>query len=446
MGAFLCFMGVRLIAMRRLLKPSGSIYLHCDSTASHYLKTLMDSIFGRDNFRNSIGWQKNDSRAKGSQHKSKKWGTQYDTLLFYSKSAQARVTATRQCTPEEMEQEFTKFDANGKRYKTGIPLWRQPSMGARPNLCYEWRGFTNPHPSGWRLSKERMEQEFQKGNIVIRENGKLERRIYEEDYVGKPVGDLWTDISPAKGHERTGYPTQKPISLYERIINASSNEGDIVLDPFAGCATTCVAAEKLKRQWVGIDIWPEVQDVIIDRLEKEGLIAPKYTRRTQKAKQKYFWSEELYFTSDLPVRTDDGKTDTSYLAVKEESVLEGWQRIPKQKIVMLLTRAQWYEEKNGVVCGGCGRVLDLPFMHLDHIRPRSDGGPNDISNRVLLCAPCNIRKKDDLTMRGLRKKNHDVGWMQDENLAKAAQTKAQNCAVRVKRSHPNIPELSESTR
>ena len=121
---------------------------------------ILDSIFGRDNFRNSIGWQKNDNRAKGSQHKPKKWGTQYDTLLFYTKSNQARVAPTRPCTSDEIHEEFPNVDQAGRRYKTGIPLWRQPSMGARPNLCYTWRGFTNPHPSGWRLSKERMEEEL----------------------------------------------------------------------------------------------------------------------------------------------------------------------------------------------------------------------------------------------------------------------------------------------
>ena len=127
-------------------------------------------------------------------------------------------------------------------------------MGTRPNLCYEWRGFRNPHPSGWRLSKERLEEEYQKGNIVILPDGKLQRRKYERDYRGATYGNNWIDIKMALGSERTGYPTQKPLALLERLIKASSNPGDIVLDPFCGCGTSVVAAEKLNRKFVGIDI------------------------------------------------------------------------------------------------------------------------------------------------------------------------------------------------
>lgn len=445
MGAFLCFMAVRLIAMRRLLKPTGAIYLHCDPTASHYLKMLMDAIFGKDNFRNEIKWVRT-SGAKLSQHAPKRWGRSTDIILFYSKTKQHVVQPFRELTQEEAENKFEHRDGRGRYFTKGMSIWCRPSHGARPNLCYKWRGFENPHPSGWTLSKERLEEEYQKGNIVIDEKGRIERRKYEEDYPGVPTNDTWSDIPnlTGKDKERTGYPTQKPLALYERIIQASSGWGSVVLDPFCGCATTCVAAEKLKRQWVGIDIWPKVQDVVVDRLEQEGLIAPKYTRKTTSTRAQYLWAEELYFTNKLPVRTDDGKTDTAYLAVKEESILEGWQRISKQKVVELLKHAQWHEEKQGVVCGGCGRVLELPFMHLDHIRPRSGGGPNDISNRVLLCAPCNIRKKDDLTMPGLRKINIKTKWMQDDALAKAAQIRAENCAITVRRTYPNFPELTDS--
>ena len=126
-------------------------------------------------------------------------------------------------------------------------------MGPRPNLCYEWKGFRNPSPAGWRLCKERLEEEFQKGNIVIREDGKLERRQYQEDYPGFKPGNFWEDVPPASGKERQ-YPTQKPLKLLKRIIEASTNEGDVVLDPFCGCGTAVVAAHQLKRKFVGIDI------------------------------------------------------------------------------------------------------------------------------------------------------------------------------------------------
>ena len=121
--------------------------------------------------------------------------------------------------------------------------------------------FVNPHPSGWRLSKERLEEEYQKGNIVIRPNGKLERRKYLKDYKGASYGNIWDDILPPAGEERTGYPTQKPLTLLERIIEASSNPGDIILDPFCGCATTCIAAESRQRQWIGIDLSPKAVEL-----------------------------------------------------------------------------------------------------------------------------------------------------------------------------------------
>ena len=336
MGAYLCFMGVRLIAMWRLLKPTGSIYLHCDTTASHYLKLLMDSIFGRANFRNEIVWKRTEGM-KLSQHHPKIWGRSSDSILFYAKSQEVRVRPYRKLTEEEANEKFQFQDSRGRYFTKGISIFCRPSHGARPNLCYEWKGFKNPHPSGWTLSKERLEEEYEKGNIVITQEGRLERRKYEEDYPGKAECNVWTDLHNLTGsdNERTGYPTQKPLALYERIIQASSHVRGVVLDPFAGCATTCIAAEKLDRQWVGIDIWPDVQDVIIDRLEKEKLIAPKYTRKTPGTIAQYLWAEELYFTKKVPLRTDEGETATSYLAVKEPTIVEGWQRLAKDKVVNL---------------------------------------------------------------------------------------------------------------
>ena len=148
------------------------------------------------------------------------------------------------------------MDENGERYNTKLTAWRQPSMGERPNLCYDFHGISSPYPSGWRLSKKRMQEEYAKGNIVV-VNGKLERRSYARDYQGVTPGNLWTDkelLLAAQSQERMGYATQKPVALLERIIKASSNPGDMVLDPFCGCATTLEAAHKLDRHWIGIDI------------------------------------------------------------------------------------------------------------------------------------------------------------------------------------------------
>ena len=227
MGAFMCFMAVRLLAMRRILKPTGSIYLHCDPTASHYLKAVMDAIFGWKQFRNEIAWRRNESGAKGSQHANRTWGSNWDSVLFYSKGHGTFDPRENNFTNEEIVKKFPLVDRRGERYKTKPSAWRQPSMGARPNLCYEFHGILPPYPSGWRYSLEKMERELVAGNIRI-VDGKVERRSYAKDYVGVSPGNMWTDTAlllGAQSNERTGYPTQKPLALYERIIKASSNEG-----------------------------------------------------------------------------------------------------------------------------------------------------------------------------------------------------------------------------
>jgi len=254
MGAFLCFMAVRLLEMHRVLRDDGSLYLHCDPTASHYLKTLLDAIFGKGNFKNEIVWRRNESGAKGSQHAPSSWGNNTDCLLFYTKGKSATFDPRiiKDFSDEELMRRYPKVNERGERYNTKMTAWCSPSMGARPNLCYTFMGIDPPYPSGWRLSRDRMEEEYAKGNIVVID-GKLERRSYMRDYRGVSPGNLWVDtelLLGAQSTERTGYPTQKPLALYERIIKASSNPGDIVLDPFCGCATTPIAAERLGRQWV----------------------------------------------------------------------------------------------------------------------------------------------------------------------------------------------------
>ena len=281
MKSYLIMMAVRLLEMKRVLKNIGSIYLHCDPTASHYLKVIMDSIFGKNNYRSEITWKRATSTQKGSQHRSLRWGNNADMLLYYAASSATLLRPERELTEPEILQKFKHVDENGERYyNDSAHIWSTPNMGARPNLCYEWRGFVNPHPSGWRLSKERLEEEYQKGNIVIRPDRKLERRKYLKDYKGASYGNIWDDILPPVGDERTGYPTQKPIALLERIIKASSGEGDIVLDPFCGCATTCIAAERLNRQWIGIDISEKAVELVKMRLKKELGMFYDVTHRT----------------------------------------------------------------------------------------------------------------------------------------------------------------------
>ena len=205
--------------------------------------------------------------------------------------------------------------------------------------------------------------------------------------------------------ERTGYPTQKPLTLYERIIKASSNEGDIVLDPFAGCATTCVAAERLKRQWVGIDIWDKVKEVIIDRVEKEGLVAIG-GRDQKKTRQMRMFEENLIYTTEIPKRTDDGQTASQFLKTKKR-ILE-----PQDKKMSRAEMVAYLLEQKGYKCQGCDRIFDdSRYLELDHNTPRADGGINHISNRILLCSPCNKLKKHYYTLSGLRRENVRHGYM-----------------------------------
>ena len=240
---------------------------------SHYLKVALDCIFDEKNFRNEIIWQRNDARGKGSQFKAKKFGSNTDTILFYGKTNKPSINVHQEVSlaDPEIREKFHKTDERGELYYTGIPIFSSKSMGPRPNLCYEWKGFKNPHPSGWRLSKDRLNEEFEKGNVVITKKGKLERRKYLKDYLGKPYDNNWNNISPVKGNESTGYPTQKPVELLRRIIKSTTKKGDVVLDPFCGCATTCIAAEELERDWIGIDVSVKAYDLVRERLKKTVL-------------------------------------------------------------------------------------------------------------------------------------------------------------------------------
>jgi DNA modification methylase len=350
MKSYLIMMAVRLLEMKRVLKKTGSIYLHCDPTASHYLKVAMDSIFGKSNFRSEITWRRATSTQKGSQHRSLRWGNNADMLLYYAASSSTSLRPERELTESEILKKFKHVDENGQRYyNDSAHIWSTPNMGERPNLCYEWRGFVNPHPSGWRLSKERLEEEYQKGNIVIRPDGKLERRKYLKDYKGASYGNIWDDVLPPAGEERTGYPTQKPIVLLERIVKASSDKDDIVLDPFCGCATTCVAAERHQRQWIGIDISPKAVDLVRVRLKNEIGIFGDVIHRT-----------------DIPKRSE---------------------KLPNYR-----THKHTLFGKQEGLCNGCRTQFPFRNMTVDHIVPQSQGGTDHEDNLQLLCGACNSTK------------------------------------------------------
>lgn len=250
MMAYLSMMAVRLIELHRVLKPTGSLYLHCDPTASHYLKLLLDSVFGPANLRNEIIWQR--TAAKGDVKN--KFGAIHDTILYYAKSPDARMRSIFAEKDDDYLSRFRLDDQDGRGPYRLAPL---DSPNPRPNLTYDYKGYSPP-AKGWRVSRELMEQLDVEGRLHFPANksGRISRKHYLSEQEGRKLGDVWTDIPPlqAVGHERLGYPTQKPLALLERIISASSAEGDLVLDPFCGCGTAIHAAQKLGRQWIGIDV------------------------------------------------------------------------------------------------------------------------------------------------------------------------------------------------
>jgi adenine specific DNA methylase Mod len=279
MLAYLAMMAPRLVELRRVLKPTGSLYLHCDQTASHYLKMLLDAVFGPVNFRNEITWKRKAGRGE-TQNVAVRFGVTADALLFYAKSDKALFSRQLRPNSEDyIESKFTHVDEHGRRYR----LDNLTSPSPRPNLTYEYKGYKPPE-KGWAVSRERMEQMEAEGRVYFPKDKthRLQRKRYLDELEGETVDTLWDDIPPinSQAQERLGYPTQKPEALLNRIINASSNEGDVVLDPFCGCGTTIAAAQKLKRQWIGIDVTHLAIGLIKKRLSDAHGEAIKDTYQT----------------------------------------------------------------------------------------------------------------------------------------------------------------------
>ena len=235
-----------------LLNDTGSIYVHCDSNVSHFLKLILDNVFGLDNFRNEIVWKRTARGFKGSQFTPRSFNSNTEAILFYVKSDGAFFDMSRVLEPydaEYMDKAFKFEDEVGKYYLD--VAYNRPSASARPNLCYEYKGFFPPHPSGWKVGRARMEELDREGELVVQDD-RLFRKVRPKE--GRIRNNLWDDLKESKGKERTGYATQKPEALLERIIRASSNEGDLVLDCFCGSGTTPAVAEKLNRRWIACDL------------------------------------------------------------------------------------------------------------------------------------------------------------------------------------------------
>lgn len=240
------------MAMRRVISPTGSIYLHCDDTASHYLKVLMDAIFGQENYRAEIIWKRTSAHSDAKQGR-KQHGRIHDVLFFYTKGDDWQWETVYMPYDKAYVEKFYKYVEPGTKRRYRLDNLTGPYGAAKDNPRYEVMGITRY----WRYSQANMQALINSGRVVQTKEGAVPAyKRYLDEMRGVPLQDVWTDIGPipAQAAERLGYPTQKPLALLERIIQASSSEGGLVLDPFCGCGTAVHAAEKLGRRWVGIDI------------------------------------------------------------------------------------------------------------------------------------------------------------------------------------------------
>jgi site-specific DNA-methyltransferase (adenine-specific) len=250
--AYLVMMAPRLVELHRVLKPTGSLYLHCDYLASSYLRVMLDVVFGAKNFRNEIVWKRTSAHANVG----KRYGVITDTILFYTKTQNYKWNMLYTPYSEEHIQNTYRYIEEGTGRRYALRDLTASMQRASSGQLYEWKGIRPPASRCWAYTRDQMERFESERRIVYSSKGYPRLKVYLDEMPGVPLQNLWTDLPPISSHsaERLGYPTQKPLALLERILQASSNEGDTVLDPFCGCGTAIVAAQKLNRRWIGIDI------------------------------------------------------------------------------------------------------------------------------------------------------------------------------------------------
>jgi len=326
----------RVEQIHRILKKTGSLFLHCDWHADAYIRVeILDKIFGQKNLQNHIIWKRKTGKGE-TNHQSKRFGVNSDTIYFYSKSAnKSRVFHSQFSFEPEgysdyVDKFFTHTDEQGRRFR----IDNLASPNPRPNLMYEYKGY-KPPKNGWAISLEKMKQFDEEGRLHFpkNKNGRIQRRRFLDELQGKPIQSIWDDIEIVTAHsrEKIGYPTQKPEALLQRIIECASNEGDVVLDPFMGGGTTAVVADKLNRQWIGIDQSTMAVKVTELRLDRQrGLFSAPFSVELQKYDyNKLRYEEPFEFENwivgqfggvpNLKKRGDfglDGKKDNAPIQVK----------------------------------------------------------------------------------------------------------------------------------
>ena len=366
MKSYLIMMAVRLLELRRVLKPTGAMFLHCDPTADAYLRSLCDAIFGAANFRNQIVWKRTSAAARGRR----KLAAIHDVILFYGSSD---AMNTRPVYIEHdaayLAKQYRRKDTHG-RYTTGDLTaagirngdsgepWRgiDPTENGR-----HWAGVEGfpkhvERPDDWDslTTRQKLDRLDDLGLIVWPEGGGMPRfKRYLSTSAGQPMTDMVLDVPPLShsARERVGYPTQKPLALLDRIIKAGSDPGDVILDPFCGCATACVSAESLHRQWIGIDLSSLAARLVESRLKTEFRLFA-----------------EIHHRNDIPQRTDLG-------------ILPHY-RTHKHRL---------FGQQEGT-CNGCQMAFQFRMFEVDHVIPRATGGTDHFDNLQLLCPACNRAK------------------------------------------------------
>lgn len=372
MFSYLTMMAVRLIEMHRLLKPTGSIYLHCDDSAGHYLKIIMDGIFGEKNFLNDITWKRTSAHSNA-----KRYGRIADYILYYSRSGSETWNKdVKQAYDEEYIKKYYRYqEPDGRKFKSG-DLTAPIQIGGNPERRFEFKGVTRI----WRYSKEKLEELDRQNLVFITRNGFPRLKQYLDETTGMALQSICMDINPVGSWhgQKEEFYTQKPIELLERIIRVSSNKGDVVFDPFCGCATTLVAAEKHSRKWVGIDLSKKSVDLVVGRIkDAQGLF------------------KDIRSDTTVPLRTD----------IKQKELKAKEKRDRKHEL---------YTLQKGM-CVLCNNQFEKDNLVMDHIIPRAHGGRDFAENFQLLCSSCNsvkaTRTQEDARAIIEARKRRSVDWL-----------------------------------